>query len=410
LLYQGKEVKKITLNLIEFFRDALMCSNLHTLDESSLLFDNQEFKEIAEEISNRKAFYIIDLLNKALNDINWSNNPKIHLELAFLKISDNEDNSNSNVLAAIDEIEKRLLELEALKDFLEAEDKQESKEIIQSIISGAPRLEKADQEAINQAVEKVKEIILGGDDNPSLNPSTEEVNEIVTSEEIIEPETKEKALEYEEELSDDFIENESEELFLKIEIEKEKSVEQEEIFTGARIIKEELCDEISNTYDIHFVEEVLNNGDRKDKIYLQNRWNSFPEIEGEEDSKYLASLLETGNVMASSYNKLIISFASTTICNTLMVPSNKEVVMKIINKKFNRIINYMALPTSVFSEISKEFLERYRMGETYIKLSKIVCDGLKDVSKVEHISTPDSKPKVLQDAIDLFGDKVKIKE
>lgn len=405
LLYQGKEVKKITLNLIEFFRDTLMYSNLHTLDEASLLYDNQEFKEIAEEISNRKAFYIIDLLSKALNDINWSNNPKIHLELAFLKISDNEDNSNSNVLAAIDEMEKRLFELEALKDFLEAEDKQESKEIIQSIISGAPRLEKADPETINQAVEKVKEIILGEVGDSSLRTDEEQTQE------LIKPSSTDSTEEYEDDLIAEVIEEQTQELLPEEnEITEEPTLEQEEIITGAELIKEELCDDISNTYDIHFVEEVLNNGDRKDKISLQNRWHSFPEIEGEEDSKYLASLLETGSVMASSYDKLIIAFASTTICNTLMVPSNKEVVMKIINKKYNRIINYMALPTSVFSEISKEFLERYRMGETYIKLSKIVCEGLKDVSKVEHVSAPDSRPKIVQDAIDLFGDKVKIKE
>jgi len=33
--------------------------------------------------------------------------PKIHLELAFLKIVDNEDNSNSNVLAAIEALENK---------------------------------------------------------------------------------------------------------------------------------------------------------------------------------------------------------------------------------------------------------------------------------------------------------------
>jgi len=139
LLGQGKEVKKITLNLIEFFRDILMYSNLHKLDEASLLYGHVEFQKIAKEISNRKAFYIIEVLSKALNEINWSNNPKIHLELAFLKIADNEENSNSNVLAAIDEIEIRIHELETFKANAEEKDKLESKEIIKNIISSAQK-------------------------------------------------------------------------------------------------------------------------------------------------------------------------------------------------------------------------------------------------------------------------------
>jgi len=179
---------------------------------------------------------------------------------------------------------------------------------------------------------------------------------------------------------------------------------------NAEIVKQELCDKISNTYDIHFVEEVLNNGNRRDKILLQDLWKDFSEIEGEDESKYLASLLETGTVVASSFDKIIVTFASTTICNTLMIPSNKEVVMKIINEKTNRVVNYIALPNSVFNEVSREFMDLYRKGETDIRLSEIVCDGLKDVSQIEKASIQDAKPKIVQDAIDLFGDKVKIKE
>ena len=409
LLAQGKEVKKITLNLIEFFRDALMFSNLKKLDEASILQGNNDFKKISSELSNRKAFYIIDILSKALNDINWSNSPKIHLELAFLKIVDNEDNSNSNVLAAIDEVEKRLHDLEKFKENIEREDKLESKEIIEKIITKAKREENSDdleepetnQEEVSDNLfnfPNEEETISFRDDTnkndkieTSINENIEDKLEVST-EEIVESEKLEEKEEKEE---------------------IEETVDKEEdtpILGYDEEVKEELCSDISKTYDIHFVEEVLNNGDKKDKVALQNNWSNFPEIENETDSKYLASLIETGMVTASSIDKIIITFSSTTICNTLMMPTNKEIVMKIINKKFNRIINYMALPTSVFSDISREFLERYRMGEVYVKLSKIVCEGLKDVSQVEKKEINDSKPRIVQDAISLFGDKVKIKE
>ena len=378
LLSQGKEIKKITINLIEFFRDTLMYSNLESLDESSLLYKNLEFQKIAKDISNRKAFHIIDILNKALNEINWSNNPKIHLELAFLKIADNEEGSNSNVMTAIDKIEKRIVELESLKQFLENKDEIEKKEIVDAIIKDRHEENKVEDEndIVNNPIEEpIEEETTFLEDNQVEETIVTSVNQEVPEVEIQELEP----------------------------IIEEDSIEQP-------TVKENLEEDISKTYNIDFVEEVLNNGDRQDKVKLQNEWSNFPEVINEEDSKYLASLLEAGKVMASSYDKIIITFASTTICNTLMIPKNKEIVMKIINGKFNRIINYMALPNSVFSDISKEFLDRYRMGEKYVRLSRIVCDSLKDVSQVEQKNAADSKPKIVKDAFDLFGDLVKIKE
>ncbi|MDD3129286.1 MAG: DNA polymerase III subunit gamma/tau [Candidatus Izemoplasmatales bacterium] len=410
LLSQGKEVKKITLNLIEFFRDVLMFKNIKTLDESSLLYGHKEFEEIANEISNRKAFYIIDVLNNALNEINWSNNPKIHLELAFLKVADNEENSNSNVLAAIDEIEIRLLELENFKNFVEAEDKKESKQIIQNIISKTSRIEETDENIIKAAVEKIKDRIFT---TPEIEGNEVKPNETKENTNIeLDVFEGQESIDFKEDISN-HEKHEIEEAKGKPQpniIENNFNQQEDILVNNPDTIKEELCKDISNTYDINFVEEVLNNGDRKDKLFLLEKWQNFPDIEGEEDSKYLASLLETGTVVASSYDKIVITFSSATICNTLMIPTNKEIVMKIINKKYNRIINYMALPSSVFSDISKEFLQRYRKGEKYIKLSKIVCEGLQDVSKIEKTHNSDSNPKIVQDAIDLFGDKVVIKE
>ncbi|MDD3713135.1 MAG: hypothetical protein PHZ28_06555, partial [Candidatus Izemoplasmatales bacterium] len=419
LLGQGKEVKKITLNLIEFFRDILMYSNLHKLDEASLLFGHEEFQKIAKEISNRKAFYIIEVLSKALNEINWSNNPKIHLELAFLKIADNEENSNSNVLAAIDEIEIRIQELETFKANAEERDKLESKEIIKNIISSKekpeiPKSEEAEETQIEPEPTLFEESKFSEElpTQPDMFAESETVSIDTSVEEDVELESSSDQ-ELEAKLDEIEIEAERPEIIetplAKEDIIVETTIETK-VIPSSQKIKEELCDDISNTYDISFVEEVLNNPNKQDKVSLINRWYNFPEIEDEEESKYLATLLETATVTASSYDKIIITFASTTICNTLMIPANKEIIMKIINKKFNRIINYMALPTSVFNDITREFMDRYRMGDKYIKLSKIVCEGLKDVSKVEKAAAQDTKPQILQDAIELFGDKVRVKD
>ena len=112
LITEGKEVSKITFNLIEFFRDILMFKNLRDLDENNILYKNPGFKEISAKISNRRTFYIIDILNKVYNDIKWSTNPKIYLELGFIKITDEEDGSDSRFMSIIDDLERRIVDLE----------------------------------------------------------------------------------------------------------------------------------------------------------------------------------------------------------------------------------------------------------------------------------------------------------
>ncbi len=350
LIINGKEVRKISLNLIEFFRDVLMYKNLKEIDDTNPLYRDSLFKELSAKISNNKIFYILDILNKSYNDIKWSNNPQIYLELAFIKITNDEIGSESRIVSIIDDFENRIVELEKIKDDFNELSKKESQEIIKDII----------HENESEVEETVKD--------------TDDVEE-------------------------EFFDDEDEEI-------QEESVLQNE----TEKLGEEMCDDLSNTYSIRFVEEVLNNGNKNHKEYLIDNWKNLKKSTKNSNEQRLISIFESGNIVASSKDKIIVTFPSAAICNKLMMPSNKQTIENVIQKAFNDNIVYMALPDNVFEDVSGEFINLWRQGKRNIKLSKIVCEGLKDVSNEVIEIEEDSEQKVLTDAKDLFGDIVRVKK
>ncbi len=351
LISEGKEVRKITFNLIEFFRDVLMKRNLRKLDENNLLYQNKKFIELSEAVSNRRTFFILDVLNKVYNDIKWSNSPKIYLELAFIKITDNEMSGESKLIAVIDDLEQRIIEIEKVKNDIESFN------------------EKASEIKIKEIIEEEKKF-------------TEEETDILENIEIDDAQEKQEV----------------------------DIVEEPVIPDQTKEIEEKLCDNLDNTYSIEFVESVLNNGDRNDKSNLINRWIQLRRHAETEEEKHIAQILETGKIVASSVQNIIITFPSASLCNTIMSPLNKEIARDIIKKHYSRDIDFIALPENVFQDITEEFMELYKQGHKYVKLSNIACEGLKDVSSEDVEEKTELQPKVVTDAIDLFGDIVTIKK
>ncbi|MFW5888872.1 MAG: DNA polymerase III subunit gamma/tau [Bacillota bacterium] len=362
LISEGKESKKITLDLIDFFKNILMYKNLNGFNDITVFEDSEEFKNIAKNVANERLFNILNTLNEALNDINWSGNPKTYLELAFLKITDKEKAIDEKIDEHIKDIEERINYLESNQNSFD--NKNISSEAISKNISKDKDFKAEDIEAEDIEAEDIEA-------------------------EDIEEDTS--ALE---------------------KTESSESVKEKTSTKTAKIqIEADICDDdISNTYDIAFVEEVLNNGDRDDKLYLLDNWQGFERGIVNKDERYLASLLEPGKVVASKKDKIIITFSSATICNKLMIPENKKIIQRILYDKFQRDMDYIALPVEVFDDITKEFMELYHKGEKDIKLSKIYCEGLKDVSKVKNDKTADKESKVVTDAKNIFGDLVKVKK
>ena len=88
LLAQGKDTSKFIEDLIFYFRDCL----LYKTDHSMIKFmqsakESDLFLEINELLHEQDIYSYIETLNKAQQEMKWTNHPRIFLEVAIVKMS-----------------------------------------------------------------------------------------------------------------------------------------------------------------------------------------------------------------------------------------------------------------------------------------------------------------------------------
>ena len=103
LLEIGKEISRLTNDLIQFLRDILLYKNKVENNNVRNIYNSNEFIELTNKINSQLIFYYIEVLMDANNKIKYSNSSKIYLEVAIMKIVStslddllNEKVSNSN--------------------------------------------------------------------------------------------------------------------------------------------------------------------------------------------------------------------------------------------------------------------------------------------------------------------------
>jgi DNA polymerase-3 subunit gamma/tau len=122
LLYQGKDPGRFVEDFIFYFRDMLLYKAAPNLEESMerVLMDD-DFKDMAERVPAEQIYQLIDILNKAQQEMRWTNHPKILLEVAIVKLCQMEQQSAEHVpageigqlLSKIDQLERELHELKS---------------------------------------------------------------------------------------------------------------------------------------------------------------------------------------------------------------------------------------------------------------------------------------------------------
>jgi len=384
LMVAGKEAQKICQNLIQFFRDILVYKNVGFNDSTPKLYQNENFSTLAKTISNRRIFFYLDILNKAANDIKWSNNPRLYLELALIKMTDEEPESDAKIWKNFSDLESRIQKMEQ-----------------------APVVEKI----VEKVVEKPKEVKAQVEKPVFVEPkkSVQEEPNILDN---IEDETK-PDVSFEPEPT--LFEEVNEPAIIQTPIKGQKSPNLDVSFDSvsakiSKTITPIKTTSLTNTYNIEFVEEVLNNGNRDDKNYLINHWYQLVRSNPTGVNEQYASLFQSGELKASSFDKVIVVFDNPATCNRLMKPSVKLIMKSVIKNAFDREIEYMALPTDVFQTISDEFAYLWRQGKRDIKLSPIVSTDLRDVSQESEDSTAKTESKIVTDALNIFGDLVRVKK
>jgi hypothetical protein len=165
-----------------------------------------------------------------------------------------------------------------------------------------------------------------------------------------------------------------------------------------------------STYDIRIVENVLNQGDRELRIELSKKWINLESSFTGSELEY-AKHVSSGRIVATDGKTLIMVYDTPTKCNRLMKPDTKEIVIGLLNKHYNRMFDYMALPAKVWDDIFDEYIKKYQEGGSdFIKLTPINDPELKELTSTKHtFKEEQTEDQSVQDALDLFGDVVKVK-
>lgn len=87
LLFHGKDPSRFIEDFIYFYRDLLLYKSAPMLEEAmERVLADEEFKEIAQKIPHESIYELIEILNKAQQEMRWTNHPRIFLEVAIVKL------------------------------------------------------------------------------------------------------------------------------------------------------------------------------------------------------------------------------------------------------------------------------------------------------------------------------------
>ncbi|MBR6072097.1 MAG: DNA polymerase III subunit gamma/tau [Acholeplasmatales bacterium] len=126
---EGKEVPRILNDLILFLRDTLMYKNKAVIVDK-LMYQNENFKNVAGLITKSAIYKWVDILNDSLNQMKFSTQKRAYLELAILKMSDVQIIEEANITERIESLEHSVEELYKRPNQVQVEVKTEKKEPI----------------------------------------------------------------------------------------------------------------------------------------------------------------------------------------------------------------------------------------------------------------------------------------
>lgn len=105
LIEMGKEVSRILTSLIQFCRDLLLYKNLKENSKTKYIYNKDDFILLANQTSEQRLFYYVDMFVDIQNKIRFTNSPKIYLEVGIIKII-NSAAQDIDVLTQIQKIEE----------------------------------------------------------------------------------------------------------------------------------------------------------------------------------------------------------------------------------------------------------------------------------------------------------------
>ncbi|MCU1808808.1 DNA polymerase III subunit gamma/tau [Cytobacillus firmus] len=87
LLFQGKDPSRFIEDFILYYRDMLLYKAAPRLEESmERVMLDEDFQQLAREVEPEELYELIEVLNKAQQEMRWTNHPRIFLEVAIVKL------------------------------------------------------------------------------------------------------------------------------------------------------------------------------------------------------------------------------------------------------------------------------------------------------------------------------------
>lgn len=113
LLFQGKDPVRFVEDLILFYRDMLLYKSAPNLEESleRVTLDG-EFQELAGETNAEDIYQLIHLLSKTQQEMRFTNHSKIFLEVAIVKLCQQENTTAVRPSADLNQLQQRIAQLE----------------------------------------------------------------------------------------------------------------------------------------------------------------------------------------------------------------------------------------------------------------------------------------------------------
>ena len=120
LLAMGKDPIRFVEDMILYFRDMLLYQAAPELEDSmERVYIDQDFKELADNISSDKLHSWIDQWNRSIQEMKWSSHPRIFLEVLLVRLCQSESISSANSVSE-DTIQKLVNKISQLETELTA--------------------------------------------------------------------------------------------------------------------------------------------------------------------------------------------------------------------------------------------------------------------------------------------------
>ena len=365
IIKEGKEVPRIVNDTVLFLRDLLLFKN-NAIVEDKLMYQNEEFKKLANNVSRNLVYQWLDILNDSLNQMRFSTQKRAFLELAILKMNDIKLNDEVNLVDRVESLEKTV-------NFL------------------SKQLENGNYNQ-NRNVNHNYQF------TPNI-PSAEEINNLrnqIKQENIVK--NKEKIVQNNEQIEKPTIQ---ENIIQKSEqnvIEKTTDVGVSNNQQNVVEEKKEYPDEINITD----IENIINNASKSKREALRNVWSKI----GEQSNQFAVQILIRGNIVAVSDEAFIVELQDLGFCNRVMAYENYLKIIETFNDYGVSIKDYICLPTAIWQKIILDYKSKYNKNTNPKPKLNDIRIGVK-----KRIIPNTPKEESLDDKVSsLFDEEIKIME